>query len=85
MTNHVFTKLALYRACVFLSATFTSASRSDDDNDDLAPPVRNISVRIDQIKFAATSISSSESDESEICGSLNSKLIRNNITEENML
>lgn len=84
MKNCVLLHFALFRAFVFLFATIALVSCSDDDEDD-TPSVQEVSFRIDLVKFVAQEISDAEGEFLEVYGTVNSKLIRDNITEENMI
>lgn len=85
MKNHLFAKRAIYRVLLILltTAIFTSCSK-DEDEGPSDPGPQNVSFRIELQKISASGIT--ESDESlEVYGTINSKLRRDNITEENMI
>ena len=85
MKNHVTPKLAFLKVFVILLATATLLSCSKDDEDEPDDPTpQNVSYKITLQKIVAANIT--ENDESiEVYGTVNSKLKRDNITEENMI
>jgi len=86
MKNHVTPKLAFLKVFVILLATATLLSCSKDDDDEPDDPTpQNVSYKIDLQKIVALNISDAEGDNLEVYGSINSKLKRANITEENMI
>ena len=86
MKNHVTPKLAFLKVFLILLATATLLSCSKDDEDEPDDPTpQNVSYKIDLQKIVALNISDAEGDNLEVYGSINSKLKRDNITEENMI
>jgi len=89
MKKHVLETAAFLKAFLFLFLTLALVSCNDDDDDDdmnNAPPApQEVSFQVELIKMVALEIKDSEIDALEIYGSVNSKLKRDNITEENMI
>jgi hypothetical protein len=87
MINHAVPRIAFFKAFVILLATATMMSCSKDDDDDKPniPAPQDVSFRIQLEKIVALSIASAEGDHLEVYGTVNSKLKRGNITEENMI
>lgn len=85
MKNHLTPKLAFLKLFVILlaGATLLSCSKDEEDEpDDPAP--QDVSFKIALQKIVASNIT--ENDQSiEVYGTVNSKLKRDNITEENMI
>lgn len=86
MINHLVPRIAFFKAFVILLATATMMSCSKDDDDEPNTPApQDVSFRIQLEKIVALSIASAEGDYLEVYGTVNSKLKRGNITEENMI
>jgi hypothetical protein len=87
MINHVIPRVAFLKAFVIIlaTATFISCSKEDDDDEPNTPAPQEFSYRIQLSKIVALNVSSAEGDELEVYGTVNSKLVRGNITEENMI
>lgn len=85
MKNYVLPKRAFLKVCTILLATAALISCSKDDDDEPnSPAPQAVSFKIALQKIVASNIT--ENDQSiEVYGTVNSKLKRDNITEENMI
>lgn len=75
-------KSFLFLGTVFL---FASCTVTSDDDDDTTPQIEEVMFRVDLVKITALEIKEGEGDALEIYGLINTKLIRDNISEENAL
>jgi hypothetical protein len=88
MKKQLFETSAFLKAFLFLFIGLTIIacdSDDDDDSDDTPPAPQEVSFQVDLIKMVALEIKDAEGDALEIYGSVNSKLKRDNVTEENMV
>lgn len=85
MKNHVKPTFAFLKALVILLVTTTLISCNKDEDEPDEPTPQNVTYRIDLEKIVALNISDAEGDNLEVYGTINSKLKRGNITEENMI
>ncbi len=85
MKNHVISHFAFLKVFVFLFAALVFVSCSEDDDEENDPTPQDVSYRINLVKIVGITISDAEGDQLEVYGTVNSKLTRDNITEENMI
>lgn len=84
MKNQLLFKITFSKTIVlFFTAMVLISCKKDDD--DPVPPVVNedVSFKVELIKMVALDIKDAEGGALEVYGSVNSELVRDNITEEN--
>lgn len=84
MKNHAIVNLVFRKSVVFLFAALVFVSCKKDEDEPTPPAVEeDVSFKVQLVKMVALDIKDAEGDALEVYGTVNSKLIRDNISEEN--
>lgn len=86
MKNHAIVNFIFRKSVLFLFAALVLVSCEKDDDDMEPTPVnQDVTFKVDLIKMTALDIKEGEVDALEVYGSIDAKLVRGNVTEENEL